>query len=166
MSLEEDEEMRELRIARRQWLDPDRKEEIMGALKKMVMDYDYMDSKMILGALSDASNSKLLGFGEASYADLENVLGPPTIKQDRRFNGYGIRGFNDKVQRLVWSWTVRVAWGIKWSDDAVIVIHDRDSSVKDMEDLKHWHVTGDRRGWERLNSGLIMDDYCVKLIGA
>ena len=38
MSLEEDEEMRELRIARRQWLDPDRKEEIMGAVKRMVMD--------------------------------------------------------------------------------------------------------------------------------
>jgi len=149
-----------IRIARRQWMDPDRKEKVMGKLKQMVMDYEYMHPQMLLGSLS---GNKLLGFGEASYGELENVLGPPILKQQRNFNGYAITEFNRKIQRPVWSWTVRVAWGLIWSDGASIIIHDRDSSVKDMEDLKHWHVTGCRSGWERLNSGLIIDEYCVKL---
>ena len=38
----EDDEAYELRLARRQWLDPERKEKIMGKLKELVFNYDLM----------------------------------------------------------------------------------------------------------------------------
>ena len=163
----EDEEMYELRMARMQWLDPDRKEKAMGALKKLAMDWQFMDADDLVWFLNtDISGKRLLGFGEAQYGDIEGVLGSPTILRQRKEQGVAMMRFKRQEKKWEWVWTLRCAWGLKWSDGAVAIIHDRDSSVKEMEDLKHWHVTGDIQGWDRLNSGLVINDYCVKLKSA
>ena len=163
----EDEEMYELRMARMQWLDPDRKEKAMGALKKLAMDWQFMDADDLVWFLNTGlSGKRLLGFGEAQYGDIEGVLGSPTILNQRSQKGIAMMEFKEDSKEWKWAWTLRCAWGLMWSDGAVAIIHDRDSSVKEMEDLKHWHVTGDIQGWDRLNSGLVINDYCVKLKSA
>ena len=61
----EDEEAYELRLARRQWLDPERKEKIMGKLKELVFNYDLMNAQQIFGVINQCN---LLGFGHADYS--------------------------------------------------------------------------------------------------
>ena len=75
----EDDEAYELRLARRQWMTPERKEKVMGKLKEMVFNYDLMNAQQIFGVLNHCN---LLGFGHASYMDLENLFGPPAVGED------------------------------------------------------------------------------------
>ena len=67
----EDDEAYELRLARRQWLDPERKEKIMGKLKDLVFNYDLMDAQQIFGVINQCN---LLGFGHADYSSLWECL--------------------------------------------------------------------------------------------
>ena len=48
----EDDEAYEFRLARRQWLDPERKEKIMGKLKELVFNYDLMNAQQIFGVIN------------------------------------------------------------------------------------------------------------------
>lgn len=142
-----------IRIARRQWMDPEQKEKVMGAIKQMLLDPKSMKQEQVIDALC---YHNLIGFGEASFMDLENYLGYPDIHPDH-FNGSGLGIAHSP------SWTVRCAWGVTWDDGHVVIIHDRDSSVAEIEDLKHWHVTGTREGWARLKEGYVLDPLSVRL---
>lgn len=143
-----------IRIARRQWMDPEKKEKVMGAVKKMVMDYDFMTLTELINNLC---YHNLIGFGEASFMDLENYLGYPLIHPDQ-FHGGGVAIFDHNKP-----WSARCAWGIEWGDGNCIMIHDRDSQVEEIEDIKHWHITGTREGWHRLKAGYPIDTMCLRL---
>ena len=109
MSLE-DEEMYELRMARMQWLDPDRKEKAMGALKKLAMDWQFMDADDLVWFLNTSlSGKRLLGFGEAQYCDIEGVLGSPTILNQRSQKGIAMMQFKEDSKEWKWAWTLRCA---------------------------------------------------------
>ena len=82
-----DDEDAEIRISRRQWMDPDQKEKVMGKLKQMMMDPKPMSQELIIETFVKYS---LIGFGEASFSDLESYLGHPDIHPDHFPNGLGI----------------------------------------------------------------------------
>lgn len=176
----EDDEAYELRLARRQWLTPDRKEKVMGKLKELVLDYDLMDAQHIFSVLNQCS---LLGFGHASYEDLENLFGPPAVGEDsflpdsvieydeagnkwevrhadpsRAMRFSVLRPFRSAKERA----EVSCAWGVLWEDKHGVVIHDLNPVTHRYEDTKHWHVTGTREGWDRINH-CIIDPVCVRL---
>lgn len=143
-----------IRIARRQWMDPDRKEKVMGKLKQMLLDPKSMSQERIIDALSCY---RLIGFGEAEFSNLENFLGHPDIHPDHF--GHGGLGIAHKSG----VWNLRCAWGVYWDDGHCVVIHDRNSTVKEIEDLKHWHITGSRDAWARLMDGYVLDPEWVTL---
>ena len=176
----EDDEAYELRLARRQWLDPERKEEIMGKLKQLVFSYDLMDAQQIFGVINQCN---LLGFGHADYSDLENFFGPPPIGEDamlpdpvteydeagNKWNVHHVdpsramrfsvlRPFRSSKERGV----VSCAWGMLWEDKQGIVIHDLNPATDRYEDNKHWHITGTREGWYRINH-CFSGEMCVRL---
>ena len=176
----EDDEAYELRLARRQWLSPDRKEQVMGKLKEMVFNYDLMNAQQIFGVLNHCN---LLGFGHASYMDLENLFGPPAVGEDavlpdpvieydeagnkwavhhpdpsRAMRFSVLRPFRSSKERGA----ITCAWGILWEDKHGVVIHDLNPATDRYEDTKHWHVTGTREGWYRLNH-CVIDPICVRL---
>lgn len=143
-----------IRIARRQWMNPDKKEKVMGRLKQMLLDPRSLNLDRILTNLTQLP---LIGFGEASFIDMENYLGFPDIHPDTFPEGCGIFNRDGK------GWTVRCAWGVGWEDGHSVIIHDRDSAVKEVEDIKHWHVTGSRDAWGRLMDGYVVDPISVRL---
>lgn len=143
-----------IRIARRQWMDPDRKEKVMGKLKQMLLDPKTMSQERIIDALCCY---KLIGFGEASFMDLEKFLGHPDIHPDH----FGSGGLGIAHKNGVWN--LRCAWGIYWDDGHCVVIHDRNNAVKEVEDTKHWHITGSHDAWARLIDGYVLDTDWVRL---
>ena len=147
-----------IRIARRQWMDPDKKEKVMGALKQMLLDPKSMNQDRIINTICSAP---LIGFGEAAFSDLESYMGPPDIHPDHFPNGLGI-AFHVSHGRTA-TWNLRCAWGVCWDDGQTVVIHDRNSQVKDLEDLKYWHITGSRDAWARLMEGYLFDPLSVRL---
>ena len=179
----EDDEAYELRIARRQWLGPEKKEKVMGKLKEMLFNYGYMEKQEIFSVLGQCN---LLGFGRASYEDLENMFGPPAIGEFGRPDADNpvIEFYPDGQKLAVYNLdldksvkfsvlipnrtekthvTISCAWGLKWDDGHGVVIHDRNPATDNYEDTKHWHVTGTREGWYRLNHGFVCDPHSVML---
>jgi hypothetical protein len=155
----EDEEAYQLRLERRQWLDPNRKEEVMGKLKQMLLNWGYMSAEDIMNRLFTTSEVHnkfsckwLLGFGEASYENLESLFGIPAI--------------HSAVTAYPGGLTITCAWGFEWEDGNFIIIHDRNSAVQDIEDTKHWHVSGTHEGWARIKEGFICDPQSIKLTRA
>mgnify|MGYP003131119109 CR=1 FL=1 len=153
-----DDEDAEIRISRRQWMDPDQKEKVMGRLKQMMMDPKPMSQELIIETFV---KYPLIGFGEASFSDLESYLGHPDIHPDHFPNGLGISaGGTWKPDS---TWDLRCAWGFIWDDGERVVLHDRNSQVKELEDLKYWHITGSRAAWYLLTEGYLFDPISVSL---
>ena len=155
-----DDEDAEIRISRRQWMDPDQKEKVMGKLKQMMMDPKPMSQELIIETLTVARYS-LIGFGEAAFSDLESYLGHPDIHPDHFPEGLGISSVVTIGDTS--GWTLRCAWGFIWDDGERVVIHDRNSQVKELEDLKYWHITGSREAWYLLTEGYLFDPVSVSL---
>ena len=148
-----DDDDAEIRVSRRQWMDPDQKEKVMGKLKQMMMDPKPMTQDQIIDTLCYCP---LIGFGEAAFSDLESYLGHPDIHPDHFPDGLGIA-------HRFGAWDLRCAWGFIWDDGQRVVLHDRNSQVKDLEDLKYWHITGSREAWYLLTEGYLFDPMSVSL---
>lgn len=152
----EDDEAYELRVARRQWMSPDKKEKVMGAVKQMLLGPKAVGFSKTVDILC---RYPLIGFGEASFMDIEIYLGFPSVHPDH-LNG-GSLGMAQTPP-----WDLRCAWGITWDDGQSVVIHDYNSVVNEVEDLKHWHITGSRDAWARLMEGYVVDPEYVRLTEA
>ena len=139
----------------------------MGKLKQMMMDPKVMSQELIIETLV---KYPLIGFGEAAFSDLESYLGHPDIHPDHliytKVNSPDIRpdhfpnGLNISSGS---TWDLRCAWGFIWDDGQRVVIHDRNSQVKELEDLKYWHITGSREAWYLLTEGYLFDPVSVSL---
>ena len=125
----------------------------MGKLKQMLLDPKTMPQERIIDSVC---RYPLIGFGEAAFSDIETYIGPPDIHPDHFPNGLGIASNQG-------SWDLRCAWGVYWDDGHGVVIHDRNSSVKNLEDLKYWHITGSHDAWSRLIDGYLFDPLSVRL---
>ena len=157
MSLETDEEY-ELRVSRRQWMSPDKKEKVMGKLKEMVFNYNIMNPQQIFGALNQCS---LLGFGYADYSDIENHFGEPAIGEVEMFDKPESQRFSVLRPHGITKQSVEIscAWGILWDDNQGVVIHDYNPATAYYVDNKHWHITGTREAWYRIYQFIVDRDY-------